>query len=86
MSPRHTIPRVHQFTVRIRGQDLDVYRLIGDLNAAGITVGKFAEEPPEADHVLAHLDAENAQEAKAHVSEALPPEGDYAVDEPVQID
>ncbi len=77
---------MHRFTVRIRGQDLDVNRLVGDLGAAGITVGKFAEEPPEADHVLVQLDAENAQEAKAHVSEALPPEGDYAVDEPVQID
>ena len=49
-------------------------------------VGKFAGEPPEAEHVLAQLDAENAQEAKAHVREALPPEGDYTVDEPVQID
>ena len=77
---------MHRFTVRIRGQDLDVNRLVGDLGAAGITVAKFAEEPPEADHVLVQLDAENAQEAKAHVSEALPPEGDYAVDEPVQID
>jgi hypothetical protein len=77
---------VHRFTVRIRGQDFDVNRLVGDLGAAGITVGKFAEEPPEADHVLMQLDAENAQEAKAHVSEALPPGGDYAVDEPVQID
>ncbi|MGH3338098.1 MAG: hypothetical protein ACRDPL_04605 [Propionibacteriaceae bacterium] len=76
---------MHHFTVKIRGQDLDVNRLVGDLGAAGITVGKLAEEPPEAEHVLAHLDAENAQEAKAHVSEALP-EGDYAVDEPVQID
>ena len=75
------------FTVRIRGQDVDVDRLVGDLGAAGITVvGGFAEEPPEAKHVLARLDAENAQEAKAHVREALPPEGDYAVDEPVQID
>jgi hypothetical protein len=36
--------------------------------------------------LLAHLDAENAQEAKAQVREHLPPEGDYAVDEPVQID
>jgi hypothetical protein len=36
---------VHHFTVRIRGQDLDVNRLVGDLEAAGITVGKFAEEP-----------------------------------------
>ena len=78
---------MHHFTVRIRGQDVDVDRLVGDLGAAGITVvGGFAEEPPEAKHVLARLDAENAQEAKAHVSEALPPEGDYAVDEPVEID
>ena len=78
---------MHHFAVRIRGQDLDVDRLVGDLGAAGITVvGGFAEEPPEAKHVLARLYAENAQEAKAHVSEALPPEGDYAVDEPVQID
>ncbi|MGA8804589.1 MAG: hypothetical protein WA701_15305 [Solirubrobacterales bacterium] len=77
---------MNHFTVRIRGQDLDVNRLVGDLGAAGITVvGGFAEEPPQAEHVLAHLDAENAQEAKAHVSEALPPEGDYAVDEPVQV-
>ena len=75
------------FTVRIRGQDLDVDRLVGDLGAAGITVvGGFAEEPPEAEHVLARLDAENVQEAKAHVREHLPPDGDYAVDEPVQID
>ena len=78
---------MHHFTVRIRGQDLDVDRLVGDLGAAGIrVVGGFAQEPPEAEHVLAHLDAENAQEAKAHVREHLPPEGDYAVDEPVQID
>ena len=77
---------MNHFTVRIRGQDLDVNRFVGDLEAAGITVGKFAEEPPKAEHVLAHLDAENAQEAKAHVSDALPPECDYAVDEPVQID
>jgi hypothetical protein len=78
--------RVHYFTVRIRCQDFDVNRLVGDLGAAGIMVGKFAGEPPEAEHVLAQLDAENAQEAKAHVREALPPEGDYTVDEPVQID
>jgi hypothetical protein len=77
---------VHHFTVRIRGQDLDVNRLVGDLEAGGITVARFAEDPPEADQVLAHLDAENAQEAKAQVREHLPPEGDYAVDEPVQID
>ena len=76
---------MHHFTVRIRGQDLDVNRLVGDLEAGGITA-RFAEDPPEAEHVLAHLDAENAQEAKAHVREHLPPEGDYAVDEPVQID
>lgn len=77
---------MHHFTVRIRGKDVDVNRLVGDLEAAGITVGKFAEEPSEAEHVLAHLDAENGEEAKAHVREALPPEGDYTVDEPVQID
>jgi hypothetical protein len=82
----HRLPRVHHFTVRIRCQDFDVNRLVGDLGAAGIMVGKFAGEPPEAEHVRAQLDAENAQEAKAHVIEALPPEGDYAVDEPVQID
>ena len=82
----HRLPRVHRFTVRVRGQDVDVNRLVGDLEAAGIMVGKFAGEPPEAEHVLAQLDAENAQEAKAHVREALPPEGDYTVDEPVQID
>jgi hypothetical protein len=82
----HRLPRVHRFTVRIRGQDLDINRLRGDLEAAGITVGKFAEEPRGAEHVLVHLDAENAEEAKFHVSEALPPVGDYAVDEPVQID
>ena len=77
---------MHHFAVWIRGQDLDVNRLRGDLEAAGITVGKIPEEPPEVEHVLVHLDAENAQEAKFHVSEALPPEGDYTVDEPVQID
>jgi hypothetical protein len=38
---------VHRFTVRIRGQDLDVNRLVGDLGAAGITVGKFAESHPK---------------------------------------
>jgi hypothetical protein len=78
---------VHHFTVRIRGQNLDVDRLVGDLEAAGITVVRgFAQDPPEGEHVLAHLDAETAQEAKAHVRQALPPVGDYAVDEPVQID
>jgi hypothetical protein len=77
---------VHHFRIRIRGQDLDVYRLVGDLQAAGIAVGKFAEEPPEAERVVVHLDAENAQEARAHVREALPPDGDYTVEEPVQID
>ena len=77
---------MHHFTVWIRGQDLDVNRLVGELEAAGITVGKFSDEPPAAEHVLVHLDAENAQEAKAHVSEALPPEGAYAVDEPVRVD
>ena len=82
----HRLPRVHRFTVRIRGQDIDVNRLVGDLEAAGIMVGRFAEEPSEAEHVQVHLDAENAQQAKLHVSEALPPVGDYAVDEPVQID
>ena len=80
------LPRVHRFTVRIRGQDLDINRLRGDLEAAGIMVGKFDEEPPEAEHVLVHLDAESAQEAKFYVRENLPPVGDYAVDEPVQID
>ena len=76
---------MHHFTVRIRGQDLDVNRLVGDLEAGGITVARFAEDY-EADQVLAHLDAENAQEAKAQVREHLAPEGDYTVDEPVQID
>ena len=77
---------MHHFTVTIRGENVDVNRLVGDLEAAGITVRTVAEEQPEAEHVLAHLDAENAQQAKAHVREALPPEGDYAVDEPVEID
>ena len=77
---------MHRFTVRIRGQNLDVNRLVGDLEAGGITVAGFAEETPEAKHVLVHLDAENAQQAKAHVREHLPPEGDYTVDEPVRID
>ena len=77
---------MHQFTVRIRGQDVDVNRLVGDLEAGGMTVARFAEGPPEAEHVLAHLEAENAQQAKARVREALPPVGDYTVDEPVQID
>lgn len=77
---------MHRFTVRIRGQDVDVNRLVGDLGAAGIMVGRVAEEPPEAEHVLVHLDAENVQQAKAHVIEHLPPVGDYTVDDPVQID
>jgi hypothetical protein len=77
---------VHHFTVWIRGQDFDFNRLVGDLEAAGITVGKLPAGPPEVERVLVHLDAENAQEAKAHVREHLPPEGDFAVDEPVQID
>lgn len=78
--------RVHHFTVRIRGEDVDVNRLVGDLEAAGIMVRTVTEEPPEAEHVLAHLDAENAQQAKARVRDALPPVGDYTVDEPAQID
>ena len=49
-------------------------------------VRTVTEEPPEAEHVLAHLDAENAQQAKARVRDALPPVGDYTVDEPAQID
>jgi hypothetical protein len=77
---------VLHFTVRIRGEDVDVNRLVGDLEAAGIMVRTVTEESPETEHVLAHLDAENAQEAKAHVREHLPPEGDYTVDEPIQID
>ena len=77
---------MHHFTVRIRGEDVDVNRLVGDLEAAGITVRTVTEEPPEAEHVLADLDAENAQEAKVRVRDALPPVGDYTVDEPDQID
>jgi len=77
---------VHHFTVRVRGHDFEVNRLVGDLEAAGITVGTLPAEPPEAKGVLVHLDAENAQEAKAHVREHLPPEGEYALEEPVRID
>ena len=48
-----------------------------------LTRAGFELEVAEKDHVVGYIDAETAQDAKARVTEALPP-GDYTVDEPVQ--
>jgi len=71
-------------TVRIQGTDLDVIDLELPLwTAAEITVS--ASGVGDERHVLAHVKAETAEDARRLVKEALP-DGDFTLGHVVEVD